>query len=49
MNEEEKLQIMEATWEDLRAQADQAAMPEWHKKVWAFDSVAAALHQVSAV
>jgi len=27
----EKLQIMEAIWEDLRLQADQVPVPQWHK------------------
>ena len=27
----EKLQIMEAIWEDLRAQAERVAVPQWHK------------------
>ena len=27
----EKLQIMEAIWEDLRLHADQVAIPQWHK------------------
>lgn len=27
----EKLQIMEAIWEDLRSQADQVLVPQWHK------------------
>jgi putative addiction module component (TIGR02574 family) len=27
----EKLQIMEAIWEDLRLHADQVAVPQWHK------------------
>ena len=27
----EKLQIMEAIWEDLRAQAEQVAVPQWHR------------------
>jgi putative addiction module component (TIGR02574 family) len=27
----EKLQIMEAIWEDLRAQAEQVPVPQWHK------------------
>jgi putative addiction module component (TIGR02574 family) len=29
----EKLQIMEAIWEDLRAQAEQVPVPSWHKKL----------------
>ncbi len=29
----EKLQIMEAIWEDLRARADQVPVPQWHKDV----------------
>lgn len=29
----EKLQIMEALWEDLRAHAEDVAVPEWHKEV----------------
>ncbi len=27
----EKLQIMEAIWEDLRAQADKVSVPQWHR------------------
>jgi putative addiction module component (TIGR02574 family) len=27
----EKLQIMEAIWEDLRLHADQVPVPQWHK------------------
>jgi putative addiction module component (TIGR02574 family) len=27
----EKLQIMEAIWEDLRLRADQVPVPHWHK------------------
>jgi putative addiction module component (TIGR02574 family) len=27
----EKLQIMEAIWEDLRAKVDQVAVPDWHR------------------
>ena len=27
----EKLQIMEAIWEDLRAQAERVPVPEWHR------------------
>ncbi len=27
----EKLQIMEAIWEDLRSHADQVLVPQWHK------------------
>ena len=27
----EKLQIMEAIWEDLRAQAERVAVPQWHR------------------
>lgn len=27
----EKLQIMEAIWEDLRLNAEQVAVPQWHK------------------
>ena len=27
----EKLQIMEAIWEDLRARAEAVPVPEWHK------------------
>jgi putative addiction module component (TIGR02574 family) len=27
----EKLQIMEAIWEDLRLNAGQVAVPQWHK------------------
>jgi putative addiction module component (TIGR02574 family) len=29
----EKLQIMEALWEDLRAHAEDLDVPEWHKEV----------------
>jgi putative addiction module component (TIGR02574 family) len=29
----EKLQIMEAIWEDLRAQAGQIPVPAWHKEL----------------
>jgi hypothetical protein len=27
----EKLQIMEAIWEDLRAQAENVPVPQWHR------------------
>ena len=27
----EKLQIMEAIWEDMRAQAEQVPVPQWHR------------------
>jgi putative addiction module component (TIGR02574 family) len=27
----EKLQIMEAIWEDLRAQAERVPVPQWHR------------------
>jgi putative addiction module component (TIGR02574 family) len=27
----EKLQIMEAIWEDLRAQAERVPVPQWHQ------------------
>ena len=27
----EKLQVMEAIWEDLRAQADRVGVPQWHQ------------------
>jgi len=27
----EKLQLMEAIWEDLRAQAERVPVPQWHK------------------
>jgi putative addiction module component (TIGR02574 family) len=27
----EKLQIMEAIWEDLRAQAESVEVPQWHR------------------
>jgi putative addiction module component (TIGR02574 family) len=27
----EKLQIMEAIWEDLRARAEQVPVPQWHR------------------
>jgi putative addiction module component (TIGR02574 family) len=29
----EKLQIMEAIWEDLRATAEQVPVPAWHKEL----------------
>jgi len=29
----EKLQIMEAIWEDLRSRADALPVPEWHKEL----------------
>jgi putative addiction module component (TIGR02574 family) len=29
----EKLQIMEALWEDLRSHAEAVPVPEWHKEV----------------
>ena len=29
----EKLQIMEAIWEDLRARAEEMPVPEWHKEL----------------
>ena len=29
----EKLQIMEAIWEDLRAQAERIPVPPWHKRL----------------
>jgi len=29
----EKLQIMEAIWEDLRAQAKDVPVPQWHKEL----------------
>ena len=29
----EKLQIMEAIWEDLRTQAEQVPVPAWHKEL----------------
>jgi putative addiction module component (TIGR02574 family) len=29
----EKLQIMEAIWEDLRARAEDLPVPEWHKEL----------------
>jgi putative addiction module component (TIGR02574 family) len=29
----EKLQIMEAIWDDLRAQAEQVPVPAWHKEL----------------
>jgi putative addiction module component (TIGR02574 family) len=29
----EKLRIMEALWEDLRAQAELVPVPEWHKEL----------------
>ena len=28
---EQKLRIMEAIWEDLRAQAERVPVPEWHR------------------
>ena len=30
---EEKLQIMEALWEDLRSRAEDMPVPQWHKDV----------------
>jgi putative addiction module component (TIGR02574 family) len=29
----EKLQIMEAIWEDLRSRAEAVPVPDWHKKL----------------
>ncbi len=29
----EKLQIMEALWEDLRSRAEELVVPEWHKQL----------------
>jgi len=29
----DKLQIMEAIWEDLRAHAEQVPVPAWHKEL----------------
>ena len=29
----EKLQIMEAIWEDLRAQAEKVPVPQWHRNL----------------
>jgi len=29
----EKLQIMEAIWEELRARAEQVPVPAWHKEL----------------
>ena len=29
----EKLQIMEAIWEDLRSQAEAVPIPDWHRKL----------------
>jgi putative addiction module component (TIGR02574 family) len=29
----EKLQLMEALWEDLRAHAQETSVPEWQKKL----------------
>ena len=29
----EKLQIMEAIWEDLRARAEEMPVPDWHKEI----------------
>jgi putative addiction module component (TIGR02574 family) len=29
----EKLQIMEAIWEDLRAQPEQIPVPQWHQEL----------------
>jgi len=29
----EKLQIMEAIWEDLRSNADQVPVPDWHREL----------------
>jgi hypothetical protein len=31
MSLEEKLRIMEALWDDLRARADGVPMPQWHQ------------------
>ena len=31
----EKLQIMEAIWEDLRAHAAELGVPEWHRELLA--------------
>jgi hypothetical protein len=31
---EEKLQIMEALWEDLRTRAGEMPVPQWHKDVF---------------
>ena len=30
---EEKLQIMEALWEDLRTRAGEMPVPQWHKDI----------------
>jgi len=30
---EEKLEVMEALWEDLRSHADLMLVPQWHKDV----------------
>jgi hypothetical protein len=30
---EEKLEIMEALWQDLRRNTDQVPVPQWHKDV----------------
>lgn len=29
----EKLEIMEAIWEDLSAEPDQVEIPDWHKEI----------------
>jgi putative addiction module component (TIGR02574 family) len=29
----DKLQVMEAIWEDLRSRADEVAVPGWHKEL----------------
>jgi putative addiction module component (TIGR02574 family) len=29
----EKLQIMEAIWEDLRSRAEDVSVPQWHKEL----------------
>ena len=29
----EKVQIMEAIWEDLRAQAERVPVPQWHREL----------------
>ena len=31
---EQKLRIMEAIWEDLRAQAERVAVPQWHRDLF---------------
>jgi hypothetical protein len=42
MTIEEKLQIMEAIWDDLSRQADEIPSPEWHGELLAERAAAAA-------